>query len=292
MSITTPTTTPSNGIGQIRQQLADLRRQLKEQREASARQREQFADDPTHDASRRLARSVNTEAELKAQIDDLESQERSVLRQHDNGQGLDGSGLFAERLGDPSFVAELGQMARSSARIGDVPLGEIERDTVMQWTGSRLSASGSVTPTPGMTQVQTSRVIPTPTAPPRFLDLVPPSPLDAPAMAYAQEVAAAGGPGPVAPTTLKPAVDFTYEDATANPTTIAGWTNVARQTLADVPMLQAAIEGRLLSRTRLALESEVLDGTGGVSDRTGAARHRRLAANDWDRRRAGRDWSR
>lgn len=262
MSVVTPT-------ADVRQQLRDLRGRLKEQRDETATLRERFAEDGSRASSQQLARSVNAEADIKAEIEELQSQERGLLKQLSGGNGVDASGPLGEQLADPGFAGELAKLATNTARIGDLSLGDIDRETCMGWTGRALAANGLVTPTPGMTQSQLQRVVPLPTAPPRFLDLVPSTSLESGSFAYAQEVSASGGPAPTVPMAVKPSVDFSYQDAEANPATIAGWVKIARQTLADVPTLAAVIQTRLLARTQLALETEVLSGDGSVSDRTG-----------------------
>ncbi len=264
MSVTVPTTRD------VRAQLSQLRKQQTAQRYETARLREQFADTGSREDSLAVAKSVNAEADLKNEIEDLQGQERQMLAQQ--GSGVDGvnvNGPLGEQLADPAFAGELAKLGHTSARIGDLSLGDLDRETCIGWTGRALAQTGLVTPTAGMTQAQLSRVIPLPTPPPRFSDLVPSAPLEAPSFAFAQETASTGGPAPTAPMALKPAVDFSYVDAEATPGTIAGWVKIARQTLSDVPALADVIQRRLLTRTQLALEHEILSGDGSVSDRTG-----------------------
>ena len=263
MSVTAPVSTAN-----VRRQLGDLRQRLAEQRAETARLRENFADDGSHDTSRQLARSLNVEAALKAEIEDLRAQEQSILGQY--GGGFNGTSTLGDRLADAAFMGELAKMAHSTARLGDVPIGEIAREDVMAWIGRNLAAAtGTVTPTPGMGQVAVTRVVPYPTPETTFISLIPTQPLDAPSMAYAQEVRAAGGPAPTPPGAIKPAVDLSYVDAEATPETIAGYTKVQRQTLSDVPTLQTVIETRLTDALRTALEAEVISGDGAVSDQPG-----------------------
>ena len=247
MSVTNSTTSA------VREQLRGLRERLAQQRRQVAMLREEFAEDPTREASSRLAQSVNGRDELQQQIERLQEQEKEMLGQIDHhANGAEAVGSVGEQLADPAFAAELAKYAHTSARMGDVTLGEVDRSMLVGWTGKSLAQTGVITPTSGMTQTAMQRIVPLPTAPPSFLDLVA-SRLPSIFRAFRSCRRCrrpAPGPAPTAPMALKPAVSFEYQDAEATPATIAGYVKIARQTLADVPMLSAIVERRLMTTRR------------------------------------------
>lgn len=64
------------------------------------------------------------------------------------------------------------------------------------------------------------------------------------------------------PASGKPEADITFEAATAPVATIAHWIHASRQALADVPMMQSYIDGRLRYGWELVKESQLLLGSG------------------------------
>lgn len=64
------------------------------------------------------------------------------------------------------------------------------------------------------------------------------------------------------PVAGKPQSDITFELDSAKITTIAHWIRASKQVLADVPMLQAYIDGRLLYGLKLKEEAQLLKGSG------------------------------
>lgn len=269
MSVTSP------GTADVRKQLAELRHRLKEQRDFSAELRLEAVRDPSGSATERLARSRNAEDVISAQIEDLrarESEELSALSRNGYGAvGMDGLGMdVTTRLHDPIVHADLAKIGRSVTRLGDpYRLAEIPAQDVMPWLARNLASSptGTVTPTPGMGSVPLTTVIPLPVPEPTFLSVIPTQVLEAPSQLFAQRIrSAGGGTAPVAPGQIKPAVDFQYVDSEATPETIAGYTKVNKQLLADVLGLEPQIQIDLTDDLRLRLESEVLSGDGTVSN--------------------------
>ncbi|MFZ5654087.1 MAG: phage major capsid protein [Pseudomonadota bacterium] len=61
---------------------------------------------------------------------------------------------------------------------------------------------------------------------------------------------------------LKPESSLVYEQIDIKVPTIAHWIKASKQILADVPMLQQTLEQRLLYGLELALESQIVSGTG------------------------------
>jgi len=259
---------------EIRERLGELRRERKQLQDAVAEARTELADDPSQGNSRRLAQAVNAVEAINSQIGDLEAEQQRMLAgmaAHGvGGSMMPGAGL-AQSFGEPQFASEMRQLATSSAPIPHRQLMEISAVDVAAWTGRRLAQGampGVVTPSPSMDYA--SRVVPLPTAPPRFLDVVPSQVLDQPGVVpYAAEVSVEGGPAPVEPEEVKSEIGIEYEDREATPTTIAGHTKVSRIWLSDFDQLEQAVRGRLLDLTRNELERQVLSGDGDVSDRTG-----------------------
>ncbi len=269
-------------LSQFRQRAAELRDQLKAQQDRVGRLRMEFAESGSQVTLTRVTEEVNKFDRLKGELGDIEAAERQMLGTlGDSLVGgapsgsfkVDPTGPMADQLGNPEFADVMARMAHTSAHIGDVQIGAIPREHVAQWTGRSLAAGngGLVVPTSGMSQGPFDRTVPLLQPPTTFLDLVGSVTMDYPSVPYAQEIPVPGGsgPAPTAPGAIKPGVDFAYQDAEANPATIAGWVKINRQTLADVLQLGAIIQNRLMFRTRQALEREVLSGDGSVSDRTG-----------------------
>ncbi len=271
-------------LNAIKGQLAQLRLEETRHRQAAAQARQQMVEPgASPEVGRRLAQAVNTQAELHAQIEELAERRRALLHQASPGGGaVNLSAPLAEQLADPTFTGELARLANSRTRIGDMVLGEVPREEVIAWSGGALGGLGGIradtTTYPvdaslGMTGAPLQRTIPLLQPQPRFLDLVPSMGMEWPSFPYAQEVAVpqpqGGGPAPTVPLALKPEVEFQFQDAIANPVTIAGFTKMARQAIMDVPMLASVLQNRLMFKTRQALEAQVLSGTGEVSDRTG-----------------------
>lgn len=64
------------------------------------------------------------------------------------------------------------------------------------------------------------------------------------------------------PAGLKPQSDITFEADQAPVVTIAHWIHASKQVLADVPMLQSYIDGRLRAGLKLVEENQLLNGSG------------------------------
>lgn len=64
------------------------------------------------------------------------------------------------------------------------------------------------------------------------------------------------------PSGLKPESNITFDADAAQVVTIAHWIHASKQVLADVPMLQSYIDGRLRSGLKLKEEDQLLNGSG------------------------------
>jgi Phage capsid family len=249
----------------VRARLEQIRSRTKVSREERNRARrlveaaEAEHDDDALAVARMALEGASEQVEL---ADRLEAEALAQLA----GVSRDGYGRgLSERLDEVS--GQLAEISRSPGRVGDVRLAEIPREELLGWTGRSLRAQGVVEPTPGMLQRTPERYVPYLTPPETFLDLVPSAATDTPSTPYVKEVPAEGpGPAPGKPGEIKPETAVGYEDATANSMTIAGFLRIKKQALADVPMLDTLIRGRLSQKVRQALERELLSGDGSVSD--------------------------
>jgi Phage capsid family len=254
-----------DSLQQCRANIGQIRDQLKQARDLHAAAQQAVIDGKGDKGS--VLSAGKEEARLRMELEGLKDEESTYLALM--GQGTNGNSALGGQLNEVSDA--LTRYANSGARMGDFPIAEFSREQVVQWTGRSLMAAAGPAPTPGMSQAAMTRIVPSPTPPQSFLDLVPSVVMEAPSLLYGQEVASAESSPPalVAPGSVKPAVDFAYQDATANPATIAGFIKQNKQLLADVPMLENLIQSRLMTRTRIALEHEIIAGTGATSDRTG-----------------------
>lgn len=219
---------------------------------------------------------LNQRDRLKLQLEDVEQAHKSLLGQLAPGgqHGIDPTGLLSEQFADPEFQQGLRRIAHSSGRVGDVQIGEIDSKALAEIVGGgslQAATGGIVTPPPAGEVGPYRGIMPYPTPPTTFLDLVPTGSYDNGSLPYSQEVVENGdpGPAPAAPGTVKAAMGVGYQDATAGSTTIAGWVKVNRQALADNGYLQNSIQNRALQKLRVSIEKEVLSGDGSVSDVAG-----------------------
>jgi HK97 family phage major capsid protein len=101
-----------------------------------------------------------------------------------------------------------------------------------------------------------------PLRPMRLLDLLPVGNTTSSSIDYVQEVNTADTVAETAEGVLKPEESIDFVDATAVVRTIAGWIKINKQTLADAPMIQGYIDGRLRLKVRRRLETQVAAGNG------------------------------
>lgn len=81
---------------------------------------------------------------------------------------------------------------------------------------------------------------------------------------FARELVFTNNAAPVSenPTGTKPESNITFEADSAPVATIAHWIHASKQVLADVPMLQSYIDGRLRYGLKLKEEAQLLNGSG------------------------------
>jgi hypothetical protein len=262
--------TSQRGTAPIRQRLADLRGQLKERREESAKLREEFAEDGAQATATRLARSVNNEVEIKATIEDLESRERAALRQMAGAARGGGSDNF---LDDPAMVDTLSTLAHNGAPIGpNFPMGSlVDADELIDrfgqvaredWRSPRMAADPSV-PESALSRLgpyqgvvsQLRREL-------TVLDLLPTQSMEGNSFVATTEGGSYAGPAETAELQLAPDADITLTDFTVFARMIKGYFKVSRPALDDVPGLSNTLNTRLFYAVRLRMENQILSGDG------------------------------
>jgi hypothetical protein len=254
----------------IRQKLAELRRDLKEQRDKSKDLRQEFADSGDQTAASELARSISDEVEIKAQIEELERREGMVLRQVDH-RGYGGSS--STFLDNPGLVETLAQIAHNGAPIGpNFPMGSLSSaDDLMgqwgqvareDWRSPRMAADPSV-PESALSRLgpyqgivsQLRREL-------TLLDLIPTQSMEGNSFVATVEGGSFTGPAETAELQLAPNADITLTDTTVYARMIKGYFKVSRPALDDVPGLQNTLETRLSYDVRYRTENQVLSGDG------------------------------
>jgi HK97 family phage major capsid protein len=156
-------------------------------------------------------------------------------------------------LADEDLRSRLLQASGSKARFGGIDIGQVAtRDAMVAditgTTSMRRGDYGGVTP-------QLRRRL-------SVLDLIPTGTMDANTFPYTKESGSFGTAVEVAEGVAKPEAALTLTDDEAVAATIAHWLKIRKQALADVPALQAIIEGRLRYGVLRRLEGQVLNGDG------------------------------
>ena len=105
-------------------------------------------------------------------------------------------------------------------------------------------------------------IIPLPQRRMTVRDLLTQGRTSAQSITYYRELGFTNNADVVSEGTLKPQSEITFESVTQNVTTIAHWMKASKQILADVPMLQSTIDGRLIYGLRYAEEQQLLNGDG------------------------------
>jgi HK97 family phage major capsid protein len=93
-------------------------------------------------------------------------------------------------------------------------------------------------------------------------DLLTPGRTTSSSIEYIRETGFTNSAAIAAPTTLKPESDITFDLQMTAVSTIAHWVQATKQILADAPMLQSYIDGRLRYGLALREEAQLLKGSG------------------------------
>lgn len=274
-------------LEEIQRRKADLRDQLA----AATRDRDQARADfaqnggdpaPTNPAFRRAQDATASLERIRSQLELVGEEEKFVLSSIAGTGPFDGFG--ESFLRDPSTLRELAAMAESTSPIGKAALGiGVPMNDVMAMVGTAIQAvdpGGSVSFGDAGRRGPYGGIRPIPQRRLRFLDLLPTAAMDGRSFEYSQEVVVTPddtGADPVVEGELKPETTFDFQDAEVVASTIAHWTKIRRQQLADAPQLESVIRSRLAWGVMRRLEGQVIagDGTGqnlkGILNQTGVA---------------------
>jgi Phage capsid family len=210
----------------------------------------------------------------------LRAQENEILRLLGGPLTTDNDDP-ASFLSNPQTLATLEQMASTQMPIGRVELGfSSSRDAVVERLGMLAAAPDTGLPSDISRQIQAPQgIVPYPNRPLTLLDFVPSAPMDAGTYEYLQEnaVAVTGAPVETPEGQVKPATELTFTDAEAKARTIAHYTKLKKQQLADVASLGPVVRNRLEYGVLKRLEAQVIAGDGagenirGLLNTTGVA---------------------
>lgn len=202
--------------------------------------------------------------------------------------GVNGYGSGESFLDDPKVQETLRQLATSRQPVGNLVLGQlcsaesmVDRIRSGRWgardgQGGRSgmyaadSVAGVVDPTLGdPTGADFARLGPWQGILPQLrrrlsvLDLIPTETMQfGSSFHYTQELGSFDTAAETAELSTKPPADVDYEDAEVTAITIAHWFKTSRQSLADVPQLQASLNTRLIYGVFRRIENQILSGTG------------------------------
>jgi HK97 family phage major capsid protein len=156
-------------------------------------------------------------------------------------------------LADEDLRARLTHIAASKAKVGPVQLGEVApRDAMV----------ADITGTTAMRRGQYLGVVPQLRRNLRVLDLIPTGTMDNNSLPYTQESGSFSTAAETAEGGAKPEAAVTFTDATADAQTIAHWSKIRKQALADFAALQSIIDSRLRYGVLRRLEGQILAGDG------------------------------
>ena len=191
---------------------------------------------------------LTSQSELKAQLQALEQTVDKVGRSHAAPEAAKSAGqVFTEAEGFSRFAAQ----ASGGGRISfTAPV----KATITSGSGS---AGVNIQPDRlPMLQPVNQRLF--------LRDLLNWGRTTSNALEYVRESGFTNNAAPVAenPTDPKPESDLTFELVQAPVATIAHWVRASKQVLADVPMLQSYIDGRLMYGLKLKEEAQLLKGSG------------------------------
>jgi Phage capsid family len=263
------------------------RLELIRERTRNARSRRQHARqqmDAARDVSDQDAQAVASLAFDEADHD-LQIAERLESQLLAQMAGIDDHGAIGRDsfLFDPGVIAELEQLAHSSAPVGSVNLGSImsRGDWIGRYASSvadqdfrapRMGADPSIAPDSASRMgpyygavAQLRRRL-------TLLDLIPSATMDGASFGYTQESGSFTTAAETAEGSVKPQGDVVLTDAEVHARTIAHWLKVQRQQLADVGGLAALLQTRLVYGVNLRLEAQVLNGDGNGENLLGILR--------------------
>ena len=254
---------------QQRDRLVQIRERTHDAREARARARKQLdlargAED--HDAIA-ISQLAYDEADTNLTLAErLESQLLGQLAGVNGNSYGRGESIF----NDPQTIQTLERLGNGSFPIGAVNLGPLStREELVQrintgsWGQPKLSqATGDVT-VPDSARLGTYYgIVPQLRRPLSLLDIIPTAPMDGRSFGYMQETGSLDDAREVVEAELKPATDVVLTEQEVTAATIAVFTKLKRQQLADTASLSQTINERLVYQCLRRLENQVLAGDG------------------------------
>jgi hypothetical protein len=298
--VSTPNYALAERLSRTRSKAAELRTRRNEaMREldaaksdfAGAQREGKMTDWPEFKASERATFKVN---QLDDEIEALGQEESFLLAQM---AGVTSPLRQGDFLSNTPMLAALEGLAHSSAPIGNMHLGLgmdvpelVQRLQSGEW-GPRAMAGAMAMAADGITSASDAmrssggvqRVLSAPRRRLRLLDLIPSAPHPGGStFTYSQEVITSEAPAETAEGAIKPQSEYDWIDAEAKAVTIPHFTKLSRQTLADVPSLQRAVEGRLTYGVLKRVEDQIVGGAGAGENMRGILNTVGIAAVAFD----------
>jgi Phage capsid family len=245
-----------------RDRITDVRERLSAARKGRADARYLIETGQKHDDAVMVQTGAAQLAQTEIDIEIASELQAQLLRQM---SGVSVSVFRDSFLDDPQMVETLEQVGNSSAPVGSMMLGPaVSRDELISQIQSTqtFAAAGDVEIADTARVGPYKGVVPQLRRPLRLLDLIPTSAMDGKSFDYTQE----GGTFDTALETpeaaTKPMMDLELADAQVIAKTVAHWTKLKRQQLADVPSLQTTVQTRLSYGVMRRVENQIVGGDG------------------------------
>ena len=228
---------------QIQAALDKIRDQIKSQAEAAEKEIKAHAK-LSEETRANVDKLLTQQGELQARLATAEQ----MLAKSQNGDGHP----CVQSLG--SMVTESDDFKAFAAN----PKGDFRISVNASITSDGASAGDLTTPQrlPGIQTPALRRLT--------IRDLISWGRTNSPAIEYARELLFTNNANVVSenPSNGKPKSDITFEDDSAPVVTIAHWVHASKQIMADVPMLQSYVDGRLRYGLKFKEEAQLLKGSG------------------------------
>lgn len=252
-------------LAQARDERKDLQTAVDEAQKAYAGVDGYATDSPEFTAAKEAVRELG---ECDDKIAAIQSHQTEMLRMigskaapptgrdRPSGDASDPRGWDAAALlsgEDVRSMLDAFAHASEGSKMGRQSLGEI---------ASRDAFAADVVGTTAMRKGDFQGILPQLRRPLRVLDLLPTGTMDSNTFPYTVESGAFTGAAETDEGQAKPEAGITFTDAEATARTIAAWLKLQKQSLEDVPALQAIIESRLRYLVERRLEAQVLAGNG------------------------------
>jgi HK97 family phage major capsid protein len=216
---------------------------------------------------------LNQLSSAKNQLDEVEGRIADGLAELGDGRAFDDGGSGGSSGDGVAFLSDqreqLDRWAGSGGvqKIGkDVELGEaISRESVLAnigWAGKMFAAAPFTETTDLSRKAEPRGILQQLRRRLRLIDLIPSVPIDGSSIDYVQEGGSLSDAAEQVEGVAMAATEVTFVDKTAWVETVANYTKVKRQALADVPAMTEVIQSRLMYKVLRKLEDQLLNGTG------------------------------